>query len=218
MGRAVTFISEIPHPAPSAPAPSISSPPLIEKPKTERPRSRRAALPAPVTGPIERPSAIPVPIAAPSEAVARAVEPALSGDPDGASQGGSSEGGSSEGGAPAGIAAVGSGAGGGGGATTERSEVLAFGEGMTRPELLSGEDPSYTREAIEARVQGTVIVKCTITLDGRLTSCRVVKAVPHMQEAVLAALATRRYRPVTFQGQPVTVDYVFTIKLVLPTR
>jgi TonB family protein len=96
------------------------------------------------------------------------------------------------------------------------SSVLAFENEMTKPVLISGRDPVYTREALTARVEGSVSVKCTITTEGTLAGCRVLQSVPHMDKAVLDAMATRRYRPVTYQGRPVAVDYVFTIRLVLP--
>ncbi|HYV45281.1 MAG TPA: energy transducer TonB [Myxococcaceae bacterium] len=97
-------------------------------------------------------------------------------------------------------------------------DVLAFGEGMTRPERVSGADPVYTREALEAHVQGLMIVKCVISTDGSIHNCRIIKPLPFMEKAVLDALATRRYKPVTFQGRPITCDYVFNIKLVMPSR
>jgi periplasmic protein TonB len=96
------------------------------------------------------------------------------------------------------------------------SSVLPFGEGMTRTEQTSGEPPKYTREALAAHVQGTMLVKCVITVAGILENCRIIKAVPHMDKAVLDALSTWRYKPVHFQGRPVAVDYLIQIKLVIP--
>jgi protein TonB len=37
-----------------------------------------------------------------------------------------------------------------------------------------------------------------------------------MEQAVLDALYASRYKPVTFQGRPVTVDFVFNLRLQLP--
>ncbi|AUX47844.1 protein kinase [Sorangium cellulosum] len=94
--------------------------------------------------------------------------------------------------------------------------ILPFQSGMTRPAPISAPAVAYTREARQARVEGTVIAKCVVTTAGSLTGCRIIKGLPHMDEAVLSALAASRYRPITFQGRPVNVDYVFSIKLVLP--
>ncbi|HZH04777.1 MAG TPA: energy transducer TonB, partial [Myxococcaceae bacterium] len=129
-----------------------------------------------------------------------------------------------EGGVPGGVAGgvpggvVGGTSGGVVGGVVGGTGTMPFGEGMARPTQLSGRDPQYTREALEARIQGLMIVKCTITLEGTLRDCRVIKPLPHMERAVLDALASRRYTPVTFQGRPVAVDYVFNIRLVLPNR
>jgi protein TonB len=96
------------------------------------------------------------------------------------------------------------------------SGVLPFGEGMTRPEQTAGEPVRYTREALAAQVQGNMLVKCVITIHGRLENCRIIKALPHMEKAVLDALSTWRYKPVHYQGRPVPVDYLIQIKLVIP--
>jgi TonB family protein len=94
--------------------------------------------------------------------------------------------------------------------------VMRFEEGMTRPTPIAAVAPAYTREALEARVEGTVIAKCVVTTSGALTGCRIVKGVPHMDQAVLNALSASRYAPATLQGKPVSVDYIFTMRLVLP--
>jgi len=95
-------------------------------------------------------------------------------------------------------------------------ETVPFGQGMQPPQLLSGASIQYTREALESRVRGMLIVKCVITREGAVESCRIIKGLPHMDVAVLSALETRRYRPVTWQGKPISVSYNFNIRLELP--
>jgi protein TonB len=87
---------------------------------------------------------------------------------------------------------------------------------MTPPQLLSGAQLQYTREALEARVSGTAIARCTITREGDVENCRIIRGLPHMDAAVLDALTNRHYRPVSFQGQPVSVSYTFHVRLELP--
>jgi periplasmic protein TonB len=96
------------------------------------------------------------------------------------------------------------------------SEVLAFGEGMSLPRLISGPEPVYPREAREAKVEGTLLAKCVITTEGALRSCRIIKSLPFLDEPVLSALAHRRYDPVMFQGRPVNVEYVISLRFELP--
>ena len=92
------------------------------------------------------------------------------------------------------------------------NQVLPFGEGMNRPQLVGGPEPVFPREAREAKVEGTLLAKCVITTEGALTGCRILKSLPFLDQPVLEALAQRRYTPVSFQGRPVAVEYVIPFK------
>ena len=83
-------------------------------------------------------------------------------------------------------------------------------------ELMEGPPIQYTPEAIAARVQGTMLVKCIITREGRVRDCRVIKGLEPMNEVVVKALLARRYKPVVVQGKPVDLSHIFTIRLTLP--
>jgi protein TonB len=96
------------------------------------------------------------------------------------------------------------------------SEILPFGDGMNLPRLIEGPEPVYPRAAREARVEGTLLAKCVITTEGLLRSCRIMKSLPFLDEPVLTALAGRRYAPVMFQGRPVNVEYVISLRFELP--
>jgi protein TonB len=87
---------------------------------------------------------------------------------------------------------------------------------MDPPRLLGGPNPQYTEKAIEREVQGTMIVKCVVSLDGHVYGCRIVKSLPFMDRAVLEALERRRYSPATLGGKPIEVDYTFKLTLRLP--
>jgi protein TonB len=110
--------------------------------------------------------------------------------------------------------------GGGSGARSSQlagdTQVLPFMDGMSRPTLLSKADIDYTREARDANVEGLVLAKCVITVGGELTRCRILKGVPLMDAQVLAALGKWRYSPVLYQNKPVAVEYVVSVRLVLP--
>lgn len=103
--------------------------------------------------------------------------------------------------------------------TTEQeasTDTLPFGDGMTRPQKLWGPIPQYTKEALENRTEGLMIVKCTITVEGEVRKCRILQPLPFMEEAILDALYQSRYKPVMLHGRPVQVDYTFNIRLSLP--
>jgi TonB family protein len=96
------------------------------------------------------------------------------------------------------------------------NRVIPFSPGMPRPEQLVGKEIAYTPQALAARVQGVMTVKCTITREGKVQNCRVIKGLPHMEQSVVEALQSRTYKPIVYQGQPVSVDYMFNIRLQLP--
>ena len=109
------------------------------------------------------------------------------------------------------IAAPG-GIGAGGGTTI----AIPFGDGMKRPAPIVQPAPVYTREASAARAEGTVSVRCIITVEGTLKDCRIIRGVPHMDAAVLEVLSRWKYAPATFQGRPVSVFYPINLRLVAP--
>ena len=103
-----------------------------------------------------------------------------------------------------------------GGVVDSSNVRMEFDERMTQPEKLGGPDPQYTEKAIEREVQGTMTVRCVVTVDGRVHDCRVLKSLPFMDRAVIEALERRRYKPATLGGRPVEVNYNFKITLKLP--
>lgn len=100
---------------------------------------------------------------------------------------------------------------------SDSEEVLEFGTGMTPPQLLSvGRPLVYTAEASRAGVQGLLVARCTISREGRVDDCRIIKGLPFMEQAVIDSLRSRQYRPVTFQGKPVNALYTFNVRLRMP--
>ncbi|QSQ27784.1 TonB family protein [Pyxidicoccus parkwayensis] len=100
-----------------------------------------------------------------------------------------------------------------------RGDVLPYSDDMPRPEMIDQtKDIVYTREAMAAKAEGAMIVRCTITQKGRVEKCRIIKSVTYMEKPVLEALQSRTYKPILYQGHPVNVDYTFTMRLVAPRR
>lgn len=223
-------IAEESGPAPAGePAAVAAAEPTVRK---VRPRPVVAAQPAPIEKPsevapkvdpkelapkIETPAPVEQPKIAPQPMVSNTPAAAPSSASGGSAGPISAPGGTGNGGI-AGGTANGTGTGGNGKAAGGGGNlvIMPFGDGMTRPTLISKADPIYTREALSARVEGLLIAKCVITTSGELTRCRVVKGLPHMDNAVLSALAKWRYSPVLYQGKPTSVEYVISVRLVPP--
>jgi TonB family protein len=106
----------------------------------------------------------------------------------------------------------GSGGGTGGG-------VYRPGNGVTTPRLLQQVKPAYTSEAMRAKVQGTVLLQCTVLPDGSVTDIRVLRSLDPVfgldQEAIKAARQWR-FSPGTRLGEPVKVE--ITIELSFSLR
>jgi protein TonB len=96
------------------------------------------------------------------------------------------------------------------------TQVLPFGPGMTRPVKISGTEPTYSAQALAARVEGKVLVRCVVTVSGSLEQCQVIKGVPLLTEIVLAALRDMHFRPVEYLGHPQAIQYLFTYNFKLP--
>jgi periplasmic protein TonB len=103
-----------------------------------------------------------------------------------------------------------------GGAGEDR--VKSWEGGMTRPSFDRGElfRNIYTREALEAGVQGTMIIQCAVLADGSVRSCRPLKPLPFLTDAVITRLEHSRVAPATFQGAAVSVNYVFNFSFSIP--
>ena len=189
-----------PPPPPNQPPPPPPPPPppaaakVQETPKVPK-KPKKNVAPKPDTAVV----APPVKDPPPAEPVAGGVEGGVEGGKEGGVVGGK-------------IGGVEGGTVGGTG-TVPSNMVLPFGSGMERPRKISGRDPEYSREAMAAQVEGLMIVRCVIELDGTLQDCKVIKTLPYMEAAVLEALATHKYTPVMFQGKPQRVNYTFNIKL-----
>lgn len=75
--------------------------------------------------------------------------------------------------------------------------------------------PIYPAIARAARVQGLVIIEATIDVDGAVQNARVLRSVPLLDEAALAAVRQWRYSPTLLNGRPVPVVMTVTVNFQL---
>jgi hypothetical protein len=85
------------------------------------------------------------------------------------------------------------------------------------PVFLEGPLPTYSMEALSARVEGLMVVRCTLTTQGAVTRCTVIRGLPHMGH-VGQVLEQRRYYPAMRNGELIEVNFTFKIKLALPSE
>jgi protein TonB len=84
---------------------------------------------------------------------------------------------------------------------------------MTRPQRVSGREPQLTERARAERVRGTALVRCVVLRDGRVTGCKLLNGLPHMDQELLEAVSTWHATPATVQGRPVDVEYTFVVRI-----
>jgi protein TonB len=105
----------------------------------------------------------------------------------------------------------GSGGGTGGG-------VYRIGSGVESPRLLRSVRPSYTSEAMRAKVQGVVRLEGVVNADGSVGDVRVIRSLDGvfgLDEEAIKAAKQFRFAPGTRFGQPVAVLVTFEIEFTL---
>ena len=91
--------------------------------------------------------------------------------------------------------------------------VYTIGGGVTMPQILQQTTPSYTDDAIKAKVQGIVILQAVIRSNGRVNSFKVLRGLGYglEEKAIQEIAANWRFRPGTLRGRP--VDVLATIEV-----
>jgi len=89
---------------------------------------------------------------------------------------------------------------------------------IREPRKIAGAAPVYPEIARAARVEGLVILEATIDERGVVTDARVLRSVPLLDPAALAALKEWRYTPTLLNGVPVRVLMTVTFRFSLGDR
>ncbi len=83
--------------------------------------------------------------------------------------------------------------------------------GVAAGQLIVPIQPHYPVIAIEARVQGTVVVDAMIGKDGRIAGLRIRSGPPLLVNAAVEAIRQARYRPWILNGEPVEVETTINV-------
>jgi protein TonB len=189
-GAVRAFFAAPPELAPAPPPPPPPAP-------AARPRAARAPVPVPaeaarLVAPLEVPEQMP----APDEGMDLGVE---GGVPGGV-----------EGGVPGGVA-------GGiiGGLPMAAPEparpVVRIGGNIRAPKLVQEVRPDYPLLAVQARVQGIVILEAHVGTNGLVKSVRVLRSILLLDDAAIAAAQQRRYQPLLLNGVP--TEFILTLTM-----
>ena len=95
----------------------------------------------------------------------------------------------------------------GGVPTAAGSRIYKVGGDVSSPKVVSKVDPEYTKEARDAKIEGTVVVQTEIHTDGRAHNTRVVRSLdPGLDHNAIDAISQWQFEPGKKDGQPVAVQ------------
>ncbi len=120
-----------------------------------------------------------------------------------------------EGGVPGGV--VGGIVGGIEAAPPPPPQVVRVGGQVREPRKVRHVAPVYPRIALNAKVEGVVILECTISPQGRVERVQVLRGIPTLDEAAVDAVKQWAYTPTLVGGVPVAVVLTVTVNFVLHT-
>ena len=90
-------------------------------------------------------------------------------------------------------------------------QAVRVGGQIKEPKKLKNINPVYPDIAKQARVQGVVILECTISPQGKVTDVKVLRGIPLLDAAAIEAVKQWVYSPTLLNGVPVPVIMTVTV-------
>jgi protein TonB len=90
-------------------------------------------------------------------------------------------------------------------------QAVRVGGNIKEPTKIKNVSPIYPDIAKQARVQGIVILECTISPQGRVTDVKVLRGIPLLDQAGIDAVKQWQYTPTLLNGVPVPVIMTVTV-------
>jgi protein TonB len=118
-----------------------------------------------------------------------------------------------EGGVPGGV--VGGVVGGLPDAPPPPVQAVRVGGQIKEPKKINNVNPTYPDIAKQARVQGVVILECTISPQGKVTDVKILRGIPLLDQAAIDAVKQWTYTPTLLNGVPVPVIMTVTVNFKL---
>lgn len=94
-------------------------------------------------------------------------------------------------------------------------QAVRVGGQIKEPKKLKAVAPNYPDIAKQARVQGIVILECTISPQGKVTDVKVLRGIPLLDAAAIEAVKQWVYSPTLLNGVPVPVIMTVTVNFKL---
>ena len=83
------------------------------------------------------------------------------------------------------------------------------------PNKIRDVQPVYPPGAEKARIQGVIIIQAQVSRGGCVRSAAVIRTIPELDVAALAAVSGWEYTPLLVDGQPKRVEMTVTVNFTL---
>jgi TonB family protein len=93
--------------------------------------------------------------------------------------------------------------------------VVRVGGAIAEPKKIRDVRPAYPADARAAGVSGVVILEVTIDTDGHVTNPRILRGIPMLDQAAVAAVFQWQYTPTQVNGVPTPVQMTVTVNFTL---
>ena len=92
---------------------------------------------------------------------------------------------------------------------------MRVGGTIKAPTKLRNVNPVYPQDALDAKVQGVVIMEARIERDGTVSRARVLKSIPMLDDAAVEAVRQWEFTPTLMNGAPVPIMMTVTVNFTL---
>jgi TonB family protein len=82
---------------------------------------------------------------------------------------------------------------------------------IPEPRKLKHVAPDYPEDAQRGRIQGSVFIECVVSPQGKVAELRVLRGIPELNKAALAAVKRWEYTPTLLDGKAVPVTMTVTV-------
>jgi protein TonB len=100
---------------------------------------------------------------------------------------------------------------------TPVAHPVRVGGELKAPALIERVEPEYPPLAVRAQVQGVVILEAVVDRQGRVEDVRVLRSIPLLDRAAIAAVRQWRYSPLLLNGKPERFVLTVTVSFSLST-
>jgi protein TonB len=92
---------------------------------------------------------------------------------------------------------------------------VRVGGNIQTPTKVKDVRPMYPADAQAAKIQGVVIIEATINADGRVSDAKILRSIPMLDDAALAAVREWEFTPTYLNGAAVPVIMTVTVNFTL---